>query len=138
MDKLTVNQKKFLDVFALQRFHSIISNLTESGFLTKRFMDVKNGDLDLLKKSESPEEFYKKVFAYHTDKAENLWVEGEKFSPEVFQKLADFLFNTEMEMAEDFSEWAMDSFKAFGGPTKSFEWDKYLNQKIFDVIEKIQ
>ena len=96
MNELTVNQKKFLDVFALQRFHSIISNLTEAGFITKRFMAVKNGDLDLLKKSESPEEFYKKVFAYHTDKAENLWLEGEKFSPEVFQKLADFLFNTEI------------------------------------------
>ena len=59
--------------------------------MTKRFMEVKNGDLDLLKESESPEEFYRKVFAYHSDRAENLWAEGEKFSPEVFQKLADFL-----------------------------------------------
>ncbi len=138
IDQLTENQRKFLDVFALQRFHSIISNLTEVGFVTDNFVEVKKEDLELLKQAENREEFFKKVLAYHTDKADDLWEEGQKLSPEVFHKLGDFLFNKELKLAQDFCEWAMDSFKPFGGPTKSFEWDKYLNKKIYDVIQEIQ
>ena len=73
--QLTENQKKFLDVFALQRFHSIISNLTEVGFVTDNFFEVKKEDLELLKKAENREEFFKQVLAYHSKK---LMIYGSK------------------------------------------------------------
>ena len=65
------------------------------------------------------------------------WEEGQKFSPEVFHKLGDFLFNKELKLAQDFSEWALDSYKPFGEPIKSFDWEKYLNKKICEVIHEI-
>ena len=99
LNQLTENQKKFLDVFSLQRFHSIISNLTEVGLVTDNFVEIKKEDLDLLKKAENREEFFKKVLAYHSDKADDLWEEGQKFSPEVFHKLGDFLFNKELKLS---------------------------------------
>ena len=135
---LSENQKKFLEVFALQRFHSIISNLTEVSLMTNNFVEIKKTDQGQVSKSENEEDFYKKVLEYHSDRADDLWEEGQKFSPEVFHKLGDFLFNKELELAQDFSEWAMASYQPFGEPLRSFEWEKYLNKKICEVIHEIQ
>ena len=137
MYELSENQKKFLDVFTLQRFHSIISNLAEVGLMTNNFIEVKRSDWEPLKDSENNEEFYQKVMEYHSNRADNLWEEGQKISPEVFHKLGDFLFNKELKLAQDFSEWALDSYKPFGEPIKSFDWEKYLNKKICEVIHEI-